>query len=47
MMLVLYFAWFHDQLATKDVAKIGSVKSNQQLAEEYRAERYQKPQETS
>jgi hypothetical protein len=29
------------------VAKIGSVKSNQQLAEEYRAERYQKPQETS
>lgn len=47
MMLVLYFARFHDQLATKDVAKIRNKKSNQQLAEEYRAERYQKPQETT
>lgn len=47
MMLVLYFAWFHDQLATKDVVKIWSQKSNQQLAEEYWAERYQKPQETT
>lgn len=47
MMLVLYFAWFHDQLATKDVVKIWNQKSNQQLAEEYWAERYQKPQETT
>ena len=47
MMLVLYFAWFHDQLATKDVARIGSVKSNQQMAEELWAERYQKPKETT
>lgn len=46
MMLVLYFAWFHDQLATKDVAKIGNQKSNQQIAEELWAERYQKPEET-
>ena len=47
MMLVLYFAWFHDQLNTKDVAKIGSMKSNAQMAEELWAERYQKPKETS
>ena len=47
MMLVLYFAWFHDQLATKDVAKIRSLKSSAQIAEELRAEKYQKPQETS
>ena len=47
MMLVLYFAWFHDQLATKDVVKIWNTKSNQQIAEWLRAERYQKPQETS
>ena len=47
MMLVLYFAWFHDQLATKDVVKLGNVKSNAQLAEELWAERFQKPQDTS
>lgn len=47
MMLVLYFAWFHDQLNMKDVAKIGSMKSNAQMAEELWAERYQKPKETS
>jgi molybdopterin converting factor small subunit len=47
MMLVLYFAWFHDQLATKDVAKIGNQKSNQQIAEELWAEKYQKTKETS
>ena len=46
MMLVLYFAWFHDQLATKDVVKLWNVKSNAQLAEELWAERFQKPQET-
>lgn len=47
MMLVLYFAWFHDQLGIKDVAKIGNQKSNQQIAEELWAERYQKPKETT
>ena len=47
MMLVLYFAWFHDQLWTKDVAKISNQKSNQQIAEWLRAERYQKPKETT
>lgn len=47
MMLVLYFAWFHDQLWTKDVLKIGNQKSNAQLAEELWAERYQKPQDTT
>ena len=47
MMLVLYFAWFHDQLATKDVNKLWNQKTNAQLAEELWAERYQKPQETS
>lgn len=47
MMLVLYFAWFHDQLWTKDVVKLWNVKTNAQLTEEYWAERYQKPQETS
>jgi molybdopterin converting factor small subunit len=47
MMLVLYFAWFHDQLATKDVAKIRNLKSSAQLAEELRAEKYQKPKETT
>jgi molybdopterin converting factor small subunit len=33
MMLVLYFAWFHDQLGTKDVAKIGAQKTNAQMME--------------
>ena len=47
MMLVLYFAWFHDQLWTKDVLKIGNQKSNAQLAEELWAERYQKTQDTT
>lgn len=47
MMLVLYFAWFHDQLWTKDVLKIGNQKSNAQLAEELWAERYQKPKDTT
>lgn len=47
MMLVLYFAWFHDQLGTKDVAKIWNQKSNQQMAEGLWAERYQKPKETT
>lgn len=47
MMLVLYFAWFHDQLGTKDVMKMGPQKTNQQMAEELRAERYQKPKETT
>lgn len=47
MMLVLYFAWFHDQLATKDVIKMGPQKSNQQLAEEFWAERYQKQEDTT
>lgn len=47
MMLVLYFAWFHDQLATKDVAKIWNMKSSQQIAEELRAEKYQKPTDTT
>lgn len=47
MMLVLYFAWFHDQLGIKDVAKIGNKKSNQQIAEELWVERYQKPKETT
>ena len=47
MMLVLYFAWFHDQLWTKDVAKIGAQKTNQQMAEWLWAERYQKPKETT
>ena len=47
MMLVLYFAWFHDQLATKDVVKLWNIKSNAQLAEELWAERFQKPQDTS
>lgn len=46
LMLVLYFAWFHDQLATKDVQKFVPQKSSQQIAEELRAERYQKPKET-
>ena len=47
MMLVLYFAWFHDQLGTKDVMKIWAQKSTQQIAEELWAERYQKPEETA
>lgn len=47
MMLVLYFAWFHDQLATKDVWVISNQKSNQQIAEELWAEKYQKPKETT
>lgn len=47
MMLVLYFAWFHDQLATKDVIKMGPQKTNQQLAEEYWAERYQRQEDTT
>lgn len=47
MMLVLYFAWFHDQLSTKDVAKLGNQKTNAQLAEEFWAERYQKPKDNS
>ena len=47
MMLVLYFAWFHDQLWTKDVAKIGAQKTNQQMVEWLWAERYQKPKETT
>lgn len=47
MMLVLYFAWFHDQLWTKDVLKIGNQKSNAQIAEELWAERYQKTQDTT
>ena len=47
MMLVLYFAWFHDQLATKDVAKIWSTKTNQQMIEWLRAERFQKEEDTT
>ena len=47
MLLVLYFAWFHDQLATKDVSAITSQKSNQQIVEELWAERFQKPKETT
>ena len=47
MMLVLYFARFHDQLATKDVAKIWNQKTNAQIAEWLWAERYQKPKETT
>ena len=47
MMLVLYFAWFHDQLATKDVNKLWNQKTNAQIAEWLWAERYQKPKETS
>lgn len=47
MMLVLYFAWYQDQLATKDVIKIWNQKSNQQIAEELWAERYQKPKDTT
>ena len=47
MMLVLYFVWYKDQLATKDVAKISNQKSNAQLAEELWAERYQKPKDTT
>lgn len=46
MMLVLYFAWFHDQLWTKDVIQMMPKKSNQQIAEELWAERFQKPKET-
>lgn len=47
MMLVLYFVWYKDQLATKDVAKISNQKTNSQLAEEIWAERYQKPKDTT
>lgn len=47
MMLVLYFAWFHDQLWTKDVLKIGNQKSPQQLAEQLWAEKYQKTEDTT
>ena len=47
MLLVLYFCWFHDQLATKDVVAIGSQKSNQQIIEELWAERFQKPKDTA
>lgn len=46
MMLVLYFAYFNDQLSTRDVMKITNQKSNQQLAEELWAERFQKPKES-
>ena len=46
MMLVLYFAWFTDQLGTKDVVKSLPQKSSQQWAEELWAEKYQKPKET-
>lgn len=47
MLLVLYFCWFHDQLATKDVVAIGSQKSNQQIIEELWAEKFQKPKDTT
>ena len=47
MMLVLYFAWFHDQLWTKDVLKLWPQKSKQQIAEELWADRYQKTEETA
>ena len=47
MLLVLYFAWFRDQLATKDVSAITNQKSNQQIVEELWAERFQKPKETT
>ena len=47
MMLVLYFAWFHDQLWTRDVTKFAPQKSNQQIAEELWAERYQKKEDTT
>ena len=46
MMLVLYFAWFHDQLGTKDVMTMMPQKTNAQIAEEIWAERFQKPKET-
>lgn len=47
MMLVLYFAWFHDQLGTKDVLKIGNQKTEQQIIEWLWWEKYQKPKETT
>ena len=47
MMLVLYFAWFHDQLWTKDVTKFAPQKTNSQIAEELWAERYQKKEDTT
>lgn len=47
MLLVLYFCWFHDQLATKDVGMITNQKSKQQIMEEIWAERFQKPKDTA
>lgn len=47
LMLVLYFARFHDQLGIKDVAKLGQQKSNAQIAEELRVERFQKTPDTT
>ena len=47
MMLVLYFAWFHDQIWIKDVARLWSQKTEQQMIEWLWAEKYQKPQETT
>ena len=46
LMLCLYFAWFTDQLGTKDVQKMLPQKTNQELSEMIWAERYQKPKET-
>lgn len=46
MMLVLYFAWFNDQLGTKDALKTTPQKTNAQIAEELWVERFQKPKET-
>lgn len=43
MMLVLYFAWFHDQLSTKDVMTMMPQKTNAQIAEGIWAERFQMP----
>jgi molybdopterin converting factor small subunit len=45
-MLCLYFAWFTDQLGTKDVQKMLPQKTNRELSEMIWAERYQKPKET-
>lgn len=47
LMLVLYFARFHDQLNTRDVLKLWNQKSNDEIMEQLRVERYQKPKETT
>lgn len=47
LMLVLYFARFHDQLNTRDVLKIWNQKTNDEMMEQIWAERYQKPKETT